>query len=255
MRNEILAYLLIGLGVFVTITIPGFLHNQPDLSQPNNIDTTTTTQTTNTVTTQPPPNPGSGGSSPLTQLPNLLRIVILVIVVIVLILLISQFRTIRQSTFKREGKEKKEKEQVRQLSRTRDTALEILRNSLITGDYTSSFIEAYVELDHKLEYFRDIARPKHFTPREYSFSVRQPIFQPNVYRFVKIFYRLRYGNQEADRQDIETFIDALEHLFEDEVPQILRNELWMGFKHEMDMYKEFHIPRQFDLTKPKGGKL
>ena len=79
-----------------------------------------------------------------------------------------------------------------------------MNNSLASSNYTEGYIEAYQILDEDLDFFREIARPKFYTPKEYAFSVKNPVFKPAVYQFVKIFYGIRYGSIEATESNVKS---------------------------------------------------
>lgn len=257
-RNEFLTYFGITLSLFLIVSIPAFISDNPDLSVPDRreqVSTTssrTTTSTTSTTTqttrsfTPPEENP----------VPDILFILMIIIGVIFLVLIIIRIKGYSSLADRSKSDEiKSEAEGVYKLINSRDEAYRILRKSLETGAFTESFIQAYQVLDQNLDYFREVARPKHITPREYAFSVRKPIFRPSVFNFVKIFYDLRYGSRQASIEDITTFISALEYLFVDEIPIHELNKLMERFEQEMLAYKDFKIPEYFDPSKPKGGKL
>jgi hypothetical protein len=256
-RNEWLAYFGITLSLFLIASIPAFISDNPDLSVPDRKETitttssessTTTTRTSITTRSVPPP--------PDNPIPNILFILMGVIGVIFLFLIITRVRRYSAvSAREKSDKIKSEAEGVFKLINSRDEAHKILKHSLETGSYTDSFIEAYQVLDKNLDYFREVARPKHITPREYAFSVREPIFRPSVYKFVKIFYDLRYGSRQAAMEDIQIFISALEYLFVDEIPGEEIVNLNKNFENEILDFKDFKIPDYFDPSKPKGGTL
>lgn len=259
-KNEILAYLGITLLFFLAISIAAFISQDPDLSIPERNEPVETTPTTTkpTETTSQGPTRTAGPISPPepSPLPNILFVLMGLIGLAFLIFIIASIR--RASLFSatvRSEKIKTEEEGVHKLKNARDEAYLILKKSLEVGNYTESFIKAYQVLDKNLDYFREIARPKHYTPREYSFSVREPIFRPSVYSFVKIFYDLRYGSSHAEMENIHTFITALDNLFASDILEIYREEMWNDFNDELKGYKEFTIPATFDPTKPTGRRL
>jgi len=257
-RNEVLAYLGITLSLFLIVSIPAFISDNPDLSTPDRKEQTSTTTTTTTTTisrsattartNNPPPHQG--------QVPDILFIIMGIVAVIFLFLVITRIRGYSTITDREKSdKIKTEAEGVFKLINSREEAYKILKQSLKTGTYTKSFIEAYQVLDSNLDYFREVARPKHITPREYAFSVREPIFRPSVFKFVKIFYDLRYGSRHAAMEDILSFISALESLFVSEIPFEEINKMNEDFKNEIMRFKEFKIPEYFDPSKPKGGTI
>lgn len=256
-RNEFLTYFGITLALFLIVSIPAFISDNPDLSVPDRLEQKTTTSTSRTTTSKTTTqNPTTYSPPPDNPLPNTLFYLMGIIGVIFLFIIITRIRAYSTlSTREKSDKIKTEAEGVFKLKNARDDAFDILKESLTTGAYTESFIRAYQVLDKNLDYFREVARPKHITPREYAFSVREPIFRPSVFKFVKIFYDLRYGSHHAEKEAIFTFISALEYLFVNEIPIEEISKLDKDFELDMLKFKEFKIPDYFDPSKPRGGKL
>jgi len=251
-RNEILTYFVISLFSFMLIVSNAYIFTEPDLSVPKRKKLTTTTTTTNTKSETRTYNRGSS----FDQIPNIMLYLIIILAIAGIFLVVGRIHSYSKSNrLDKKTKTKSEKESVFKLKSAREEAYAVLQNSLETKEYTSSFIKAYQVLDTNLEYFRDVVRPKYYTPKEYSYSVRSPIFRPSVFNFVKIFYRLRYGKQEAIRDDILNFISALNNLFVDEISNTLRDKLLMEFTQEVGDQTIYTVPRIFDPTKPRGGKL
>lgn len=143
------------------------------------------------------------------------------------------------------------KEAEKRLKDARTRAYVILNNSLVNAQFTQGYIEAYQILDEDLEFFRDIARPKFYTPKEYAFSVKKPVFKPAVFQFVKIFYGIRYGSIEATESDVKTFISALDNLFEKDVDSATKKTMEADFSDEVKSVRRLHIPYNNDPTKPR----
>jgi hypothetical protein len=143
------------------------------------------------------------------------------------------------------------KEAEKRLKDARTRAYVILNNSLASSNYTEGYIEAYQILDEDLDFFREIARPKFYTPKEYAFSVKNPVFKPAVYQFVKIFYGIRYGGAKATEDNIITFISSLDNLFEKDVDRAVKLTMEDEFLVEIKSVNQLHIPYNNDPTKPR----
>ena len=255
-RNEILTYFGITLSLFLIVSIPAFISDNPDLSVPDRREQITTSSTKSTTASITTSSSSTFSPPPENPVPDAIFYIMGLVGIIILFLIIVKVRGYSKFSSREESDEiKTEAEGVFKLKNARDAAFQILKQSFTTGAYTESFIEAYQVLDKNLEYFREIARPKHITPREYSFSVREPIFRPSVYKFVKVFYDLRYGSHQGEKEDVLIFISALEYLFTDEIPIEERLKLNKDFELEMLKFKEFKIPDYFDPSKPRGGTL
>ena len=116
--------------------------------------------------------------------------IITAVIVFILVYQLMKFGSDIIGKRKRMVKDEKvisEKEAEKRLKDARTRAYVILNNCLISKDFTGGYIEAYQILDEDLDFFRDIARPKYYTPKEYAFSVKKPVFKPAVYQFVKMY--------------------------------------------------------------------
>ena len=147
------------------------------------------------------------------------------------------------------------KEAEKRLKDARTRAYVILNSSIQSGNFTEGYIEAYQILDEDLDYFREIARPKFYTPKEYAFSVKKPVFKPAVYEFVKIFYNIRYGGIEATESSLHTFIFALDNLFIQDVDSDIKIKMEEEFKTDLQSVNQIRIPYNNDPTKPRRDKF
>ncbi len=149
-------------------------------------------------------------------------------------------------------KEITRREKVEKLKFSRELALKVLYEALETGKFTEAIIEAYHILDEQLTYFRPIARPAHWTPKEYAFAVNKPAFRPSVFKLVTIFYRLQYGKGEANRDDVITCIEAIKRLFVNEVDPVQKKREIEWYNQEVSKERIWTIvPTKGDMLKPK----
>lgn len=238
--EEFGAYTVIALTLFMLISLPGIFFSVPNLNEPTPIN-------------QPEFDGSQDVNIPDTRVSNiflvLMRIVLIILIVFALYKIIPFFRS---TVLKSKPQKISEKESEIKLQDARIAAYEILRKALINEKYTNGFIEAYQRLDTDLEYFREIYRPKFWTPKEYAYSVREPVFRPAVYEFVSIFYDIRYGLRQAIRENVEKFITMLDYLFIKDVPEEVKLLMRSAYKEKVKV-QDISIPRKGDLTKP-GGK-
>ncbi|MHA2250851.1 MAG: DUF4129 domain-containing protein [Candidatus Kariarchaeaceae archaeon] len=268
--TEMSIYLTIGLVFFAAVTIPALLVTDPNLTPPTRSSETSDQSSFSNPFTSTPSldtsintgDPGTVNNSPgeIENLSginfnfNFLTYIILTIAAIIfLIFLIRTVSTFRSYAIDTQEK-KSEKEQVRKVKDARTQAYQILHEGLLEKIYTEPYIRAYQALDTNLDYFREIARPKYWTPKEYAFSVREPIFRPSVYIFVKQFYNLRYGKFEADATDLEQFIYALDRLFVKDIDTQEKEDMEGRFAIETQSISSYQYPEDFDPTKPKRAR-
>ncbi|RMG26345.1 MAG: DUF4129 domain-containing protein [Methanobacteriota archaeon] len=247
--KELIIYIVLGLLFFIVVSFPAFFHSSPNTSVPE---------------IRSPPTRASPTFSPVPVQPvslgflNGLFMVLGFIGVLAIILLV--LLAARKVRFERTPREKVPtlREKVKRLKFSRDEAIRILKEALETGKYQEGIIDAFHVLDAQLENFRKIARPKHWTPKEYAIGVTDPVFKPSAYILVQIFYRVQYGQMSATREDVLRSLDALQSLFIDENPPEKRERMSSWFEEEIASIRQWEIiPRTGDLLKPKprkGGK-
>ncbi len=247
--KELLIYLSFGLLFFIAISYPAFFYPQPDTSVPEILD----------PPTRPPTTFSQVQVEPISlQFLNALFMILGFLGALAIILLI--LLAARKIKIDRTPRQKVPtlREKVKRLKFSRDEAIRILKQALETGKYTEGIIESFHVLDEQLENFRKIARPKHWTPKEYAVGVTDPVFKPSAYVLVQIFYRVQYGQIPATRDDVLRSLDALQHLFIDENPEEKRKDMARWFEEEVSLLRQWEIiPRTGDLLKPKvrkGGK-
>lgn len=202
-------------------------------------------------------NDSSGTASPANNSPSLLRGLfllifggIIVIIVVKVAILLSKSSWLRNRQIKTNKLSQSEK--VTKLLFSRNEALIILEESLITELYSDAIIRAYHSLDYALASFREGLRPPHLTAKEFAYSVHPPVFQPSVAKIVEHFYFVRYAMQKAPREYVESFIHHLHLLFFDEVSSELKEKMVEEFK-KLNPRMIVAIPMYGDLSKP--GKI
>jgi hypothetical protein len=254
-NNELIFYLRIAIAVFSAITIPAIITEEPNLDPPNRQRTATsdepitTSKTTSFSPTNGGPTTGTGSNANLFR--NIMFVLLVVAIGGILFYLIRSLYVMSSSRIQSsEEMEKLEEKKVKKLIDARTQAYQILRDGIVNKTYTESYIKAYHALDKDLDYFREIARPKYWTPKEYAFSVRDPLFRPSIYSFVKLFYNLRYGMQNAFQSDLEIFIQALDRLFTEDIDLTLRTRLLADYKSELEGQSVYAFPSTRDPTKP-----
>ncbi|MDH5402014.1 MAG: hypothetical protein OEY49_05950 [Candidatus Heimdallarchaeota archaeon] len=204
-------------------------------------------------------NSGSSGSSNTNRsnsgsmtniLQILLNIIIFGMIFYALYFVIKKFNITKSSGTSINSNT--EEENFIKLKFTRDISLSILERGLSSGKYSEAVYEAYVELDKALDNYREVSRPKYWTPKEYAYRVSKPIFRPNVYNIVNIFYKVNYGGQIATQADVLTFKNNLIKLFENENSEIEIISAIERFKIiEEEWVKEYQItPFGTDYKKP-----
>ncbi len=190
-------------------------------------------------------------SSDFTVLATILQYILVFIMTILVIYVLHRLiKSYRRSASDPKVKTDK-RERVENLKFSREKAREILINSKATGEYTSGVILAYQELDSALDNFREAKRPKHWTPKEYAFSVKEPLFKPNVYRIVNVFYKTRYAEISSTLSDVDEFLQALDMLFVSENSPEEKSRLQTFFDKEFSKERHWNIIPTGDVLKPK----
>lgn len=243
--TELLVYLFISILFFTLVSGPAFFYPKPDLTPP---PSNNPSQVTNTPSISY--NPGNGSQSLGSFNFYILLFVLGIIALIVFIIQFGNYYTKTRNS--RERKILEDSEKVSKLKFSRNEALKILENALITGNYTQGVIDAYLALDKALDNFREISRPKDWTPKEYAFTVREPIFRPSVFHIVDIFYYTRYAMKEANKEHITQFIFYLNRLFTNEVDEQEKDSEIKEFLKAKERWNLYAIPIRGDLTKPRG---
>ncbi len=247
--------LAIGFGWVLLANILNGIYTSPDLSSPSIATKTTTTgeETTRNISI---PSRSAGSSA-------ILQILVFVFMGIVIIgVLYALYKVMPESSFIRRigrspGRVETMEKKVKSLSDARLRAKDILQKGLETGELTWAVIEAYRVLDKELDAFRAVARPKHWTPKEYAYHVSYPIHQPSIRGIVEIFYRIQYGRQNATKGDVLDFLLLLDAIFTEEITPTLNEKVSaLVNKHDLS-YDEVLIPRVADFTKPfmPGGAI
>ena len=243
--NEISIYFFTAFAIFILISLPALFISQPRMSEPKpdpdlnisdpNIDIA----------------PKEFNTSSINTIVTIFKIVGVLFLLFLLFKLIPLINSDTGSNKKKDKRILKEKEKIDKLKDARTEAYKILREGLISGNYTKAFVKAYQTLDKDLQDFRDMYRPPFWTPKEYAYAVREPVFRPSVFKFVAIFYDLRYGSFDAKRSDLELFILMLDYLFIKDVPLDTLDSLTQEYTKETSNLKLRSIPRRGDPTKPR----
>lgn len=237
--TESILYMLFGIITFVFLNANTVFYPEPDTSvvaKPHAVSRPTITTTTKLVSTK-----SSSGFS-------ILAVIIVILVLIAIILLIKSSR--RKITLK-----KPIHSDVEHLIFSRDEARKLLQESLSTKKYSTAVVDAYLKLDDSLNTFRNAFRPKFWTPKEYAYRVRDPVFQPSVYKIVEIYYEIRYGYKERTREHVLAFLKYLDILLIKEVPKSEILKMQEELNQITQKYKEFVIIPKGDLTKPGRQNL
>jgi hypothetical protein len=247
---EIFSYILSVLLLFLVLIANVLLFKRVNTRKPTRANLPDVPE----LTVDPQPVEPSG--NPLVGILDFLQIVVLIgLGILIILFLYRAAGWYRYNSFRfSRNKEKVIQEQIKKIKDARTRAYEIIEKGLKSGNYTSAFIEAYHALDESLDYFREIRRPKYWTPKEYAYSVSEPVFQASVYRFVDTFYRLRYGMQSAERDDLLNFRLELDYLFVDDVPDDVKQSWITQFDRIKANRIKYQIPRLIDPTKPRGEK-
>lgn len=243
--NEISIYLTIAFVIYVLVSLPALFITQPRMVEP-----------------EPDPinepfnpdidvEPREFNPQSFSQVVTIFKIIGILFLVFLLYKMIPYISNYSGSKREKESRVLKEKEKIAKLKDARIEAYKILREGLVSQEYTSAFIMAYHTLDNDLQDFREFYRPTFWTPKEYAYAVREPVFRPSVYKFVKIFYDLRYGSIDAKRENLELFILMLDYLFRKDVPQDTLESLTREYEEETSNVKLRPLPRRGDPTKPR----
>ena len=86
----------------------------------------------------------------------------------------------------------------------------IFLKSCLDGQYSQGITEGFERLDEALKEYSKISRPGWITPREFS-RLKIPYFNHEaMINAVEKFYRITYGQKEANQKYLEDFIYYLE---------------------------------------------
>ena len=180
----------------------------------------------------------------------LLTLIIITLILLVFIIKKSNF-IFRKGGIKRKRKQKSLKEKIIDLNLARKQARVRLLRGIEEREYTQTIIEAYQLLDKGLQGFRKMARPKYMTPKEYAFTVFEPVYQNAVRGIVEIFYRIQYGMQQGKRSQVKDFLFFLDHIFVHDVKSThTQEQVQTRVKNYVTDFSETFIPHGIDFTKP-----
>ncbi len=247
--KEMAMYLFAGFGFLVLLILPGILYSKPYTDLPKITDPLPTPTPSLPSARNPNVNPPRAN---LGFLQYIVYLIFFLVAVVVTVFIAYTLRKVRFGKVERVSKPIRMKEKVKRLKFSRDEAIRILQNSLMTGKYREGIIEAFHVLDEQLDHFRKIARPKHWTPKEYAYGVINPVFKPSIFMIVDIFYKIQYGMANGTEKDVKDTLVALQHLFIDENDKIRQERLTKWFEEKMnEVHKWEIIPMKTDLFKPK----
>jgi len=92
----------------------------------------------------------------------------------------------------------------------------IFLKSCLDGQYSQGITIGFERLDEALKEYSKISRPGWLTPREFS-RLKIPYFNHEaMINAVEKFYRITYGQKEANQKDLENFIYNLEFAISDQ---------------------------------------
>jgi len=223
-RAELFWYLLLILLTFTLTSISVITFNRPNFTDPFNPEF------------QPPKLPninvGPQRNPDLSWLSSLFYIVVIGAILFSIYFIYTQIKLYNDGRARPESNRRdlNVKEARLHLEDARTRAYEIIEQGLLTGNYTEAYINAYIALDESLDNFREFKRPKHFTPKEYAFTVQAPVFSPSVFRFVSSYYDIRYGMSEATKAQLLEFKQSLDYLFIEDVPESIAAEWRAAFQ-------------------------
>lgn len=145
--------------------------------------------------------------------------VVIFIILIMVLLLISSLIISRVRRGKRNDRERKrgsprldQKEMKIRRIRLGQRIEEIILflKSCLDGQYSQGITLGFERLDEALKEYSKISRPGWITPREFS-RLKIPYFNHEaMINAVEKFYRITYGQKEANQKDLEDFIYYLE---------------------------------------------
>ena len=247
--KEMAMYLFAGLSFLMLLILPGILYTRPNTDLPKITDPLPTPTPSLPSATAPNVNPPRAN---LGFIQYILYLIFFLGLITIVVFIAYTLRKVRFGKIETVPKTVRMKERVKRLKFSRDEAIRILQNSLATGKYREGIIEAFHVLDGQLDHFRKIARPKHWTPKEYAYGVTKPVFKPSIFIIVDIFYKIQYGMTNGTEKDVRDSLDALKHLFIDENDKIRQEKLTKWFEEKMnEVHKWEIIPMKTDLFKPK----
>ena len=252
-KSEYLLYTLItilwtGL-IFVLSMYPT---EPPNLIPPERINNTPTTNTNQNGTTKTMTKTNFRGGSVANVFSLIGKLMLIALIALIIYLLIRQYQKFafeKSETYQSMNKKLLNKK-IGDLRKAIIEAKKILRNSLNQkSDYTNAIIEAYHVIDDELTFFREASKPKYWTPKEYAFKVREPLYQVAVRGIVELFYKIRYGKQNATENDVKDFLLFLEGIFLKDLTPSLKKQIDNRLP-PLDKTPHFYIPRVHDFTKP-----
>ncbi len=145
--------------------------------------------------------------------------VVIIIILIMGLLLISSLiisRVRRGKKRDKEGKkgssrlDQKEMKIRRKRLGQRIEEIIIFLKSCLVGQFSQGITIGFERLDEALKEYSKISRPGWITPREFS-RLKIPYFNHEaMINAVEKFYRITYGQKEANKKDLEDFIYYLE---------------------------------------------
>ncbi len=241
--NEIFIYFSIIIIIISLLSLPALINNRPNFSEEQDLDI----DWFDFEPSQPSiPGGKANNTDTIGKIMYTLLIIAGLVIIINLIYLAYKNKTSNSNSLKKISK----KEAEIKLKDARTKAYAILRAALENGDYTGAYVEAYQTLDADLGYFNELSRPKYWTPKEYSMGIQEPIYRPSVYIIVRKFYLLRYASRYAERDDIISFIEALDNLFINDTSEMIRQQYQIIFDELDDIV--YSIPRIGDKTRPRS---
>lgn len=239
--NELLIYISLTILVYLGVASYILLTFRPNFAIP---------QRAQSVEEPEPIDPPQADLSWLSGFIQLLLIVLLV-VALYFIFSFIQGRTNWGSFGRMKSEAKSKAKDVQRVKDARIEAFQFIEKGLQTQEYRNYYLLAYLALDEALNSFREISRPKHWTPKEYAYRVNEPIFQPSVFAFVSRFYDYRYGGYSATQEDLLNFQRELHHLFVNEVPEDEAKVMIDAYQKELQKIKHYKIISSDALIKPR----
>ena len=250
--------------IFVGVTIAWILliigvnmipASTPDLSEPSLPETTSSSNPSeplisSTFSVKPDNDQNSETINNIAILLKKLLYVFLFIVIYLLYrLIMANYKGFKLRKIRKEKHEEVENKDIYSLKMASINAEKILQEALKMGNYTEGVIKAYHVLDKQLASFREIARPEYWTPKEYAYRVKEPIYQNAVKGIVEIFYKVRYGQKSATKEDVLDFLLFLKGIFIDKLNPSLEEHINSKISLK-ENYDGIYIPRVYDFTKP-----
>jgi hypothetical protein len=241
--NEFLFYICISIAVYLSFLLYLLNTYRPNLAMPDRAEYP--------EIQQPPNIPPDYDFGFINTLIYVFFIILLGIIIYFVINLLMRTTILEKLASK---KPQTTTEKIQKVKDARAEAYRLINEGLMLSEYKKYYILAYLALDASLESFREISRPKHWTLKEYSYNVKEPIFKPSVYKIVSRYYDYRYGNYDSSKESLELFKQELDYLFTNDVPLNVRKEMEEFYGSQIQKVKEYKIISREDLLKPiKGG--